>query len=73
MTTNPDAIQTAADGTPMIGGTDVPVQKLLEHLQAGGVLTDFVSEHPQVDPDTAVSVLELAWAALSDEAASEDA
>jgi len=66
--TNPEnAIQLAEDGTPVIAGTDVPVQSLLEHLQAGGVLTDFVEQHPEIDADTAVRVIELAWHALSDQ------
>lgn len=55
-----DAIEQLDDGTPVFRGTAVPVQALLEHLQAGGRLTDFVNEHPSVDPDVAVQVMELA-------------
>jgi uncharacterized protein (DUF433 family) len=64
MASNPQAIETADDGTPVIAGTTVPVQALLEHFQAGGTLTEFGDQHPEVDPDTAVQVIELALETL---------
>jgi uncharacterized protein (DUF433 family) len=60
-----NAITIDENGTPLIAGTNVPVQQLLEHLQAGGTLTAFGDQHPEVDPDTAVQVMELAWETLS--------
>jgi len=65
MASNPDAIETTADGTPVIAGTQVPVQTLLEHLKQGGTLTQFGDQHPEVDPDTAVQVMEMALETLS--------
>jgi uncharacterized protein (DUF433 family) len=62
-----DAIVMGEDGTPMIAGTQVPVQRLLEHLQSGGTLTAFGDQHPEVDPDTAVRVMELALKAMEGE------
>jgi hypothetical protein len=32
-------------------------------------VTEFGDRHPEVDPDTAVAVMQLAWQALSDESA----
>ena len=73
MTNQPHPIEMTEAGTPVIAGTQVPVQRLLEHLQAGGTLTQFGDDHPEVDPDTAVQVMELALKAMEGEGESDDA
>lgn len=47
-------------GTPVFVGTRVPVQTLLEYLEAGDPLDDFLDDFPSVTRDQAVAVLELA-------------
>lgn len=47
-------------GTPVFVGTRVPVQTLLEYLEAGDPLDDFLGDFPSVTRDQAVAVLELA-------------
>lgn len=64
MASNPSAIETTDDGTPVIAGSAVPVQTLLEHFQAGGTLPEFLQAYPDVDSDTAVQVMELALEAI---------
>lgn len=65
---NPDIL----GGTPVFAGTRVPVRILIEYLQAGDPLDEFLDDFPTVSRDQAVGVLELARAMLaeaSDEAA----
>jgi uncharacterized protein (DUF433 family) len=73
MASGSDSIEMRSDGTPVIAGSDVAVQTLLEHLQAGGVLSDFVDQHPSVDADTAVAVMALALEAMEGESGGADA
>jgi uncharacterized protein (DUF433 family) len=47
-------------GTPVFVGTRVPVQTLLEYLEAGDPLDDFLGDFPSVTRNQAVAVLELA-------------
>ena len=47
-------------GTPVFVGTRVPVQTLLDYLEAGDSLTDFLDHFPSVSRDQAVGALELA-------------
>jgi uncharacterized protein (DUF433 family) len=47
-------------GTPVFVGTRVPVQTLLEYLEAGDPLDDFLDDFPSVTRNQAVAVLELA-------------
>lgn len=47
-------------GTPVFVGTRVPVQTLLEYLEAGDPLDEFLDNFPSVTRDQAVAVLELA-------------
>lgn len=47
-------------GTPVIVGTRVPVQTLLDYLEAGDSLEEFLDDFPSVSRDQAVAVLELA-------------
>jgi uncharacterized protein (DUF433 family) len=47
-------------GTPVFQGTRVPVQALLDHLEAGETLDAFLLEFPTVGREKAVRILELA-------------
>ena len=47
-------------GTPVFVGTRVPVQTLLDYLEAGDPLDEFLADFPSVSRDQAVAVLELA-------------
>ena len=51
-------------GTPVFAGTRVPVQNLIEYLEAGDSLEAFLEDFPSVSRDHAVAVLELAKEAL---------
>ncbi len=58
--TSPDRL----GGTPVFGGTRVPVQTLIDYLTAGDSLDDFLEDFPSVSRDHAIAVLELAKSAL---------
>ena len=64
----PDAlITTSADrlsGTPVFAGTRVPVQTLVDYLEEGDSLDDFLTDFPSVSREHAIAVLELAKSAL---------
>ena len=47
-------------GIPCFTGTRVPVQALLDHIEAGQTLGDFLDGFPTVRRDQAVAFLELA-------------
>ncbi|MEO5739198.1 MAG: DUF433 domain-containing protein [Vicinamibacterales bacterium] len=47
-------------GTPVFVGTRVPVQTLIDYLEAGDPLDDFLVDFPSVTREHAVAVLELA-------------
>jgi uncharacterized protein (DUF433 family) len=51
-------------GTPVFAGTRVPVQSLIDYLEAGHPLDQFLEEFPAVSREHAVAVLELAKRAL---------
>lgn len=51
-------------GTPVFAGTRVPVQTLIEYLEAGDTLDVFLDAFPSVSRAHAVAVLELAKRAL---------
>jgi len=51
-------------GTAVFRGTRVPVQALIDYLEAGDRLDDFLSDYPTVTRDQAVAALELARDAL---------
>ncbi len=51
-------------GTPVFAGTRVPVQTLLDYLEAADWLDDFLDDFPTVRREDAVKVLELAGEAL---------
>lgn len=56
-------------GTPVFAGTRVPVQSLIDYLEAGHPLDHFLDEFPSVTREHAVAVLELAKQALISPAA----
>ena len=60
-------ITTSADrlsGTPVFAGTRVPVQTLVDYLEEGDSLDDFLTDFPSVSRAHAIAVLELAKSAL---------
>jgi uncharacterized protein (DUF433 family) len=60
ITSSPDRL----GGTPVFAGTRVPVQMLLDDLEAGAALDAFLDEFPSVTREHAVAVLEVAKQAL---------
>lgn len=52
-------------GTPVFVGTRVPVRNLIDFLEAGDSLDDFLSSFPSVSRDQAVAALELAGELLT--------
>jgi uncharacterized protein (DUF433 family) len=51
-------------GTAVFAGTRVPVQTLIDYLEAGDRLDEFLDDFPTVTREHAVAVLELAKEAL---------
>lgn len=51
-------------GTPVFIGTRVPFQTLLDYLEAGDPLGEFLEDFPSVSRDQAVAALEQAKDAL---------
>ena len=51
-------------GTPVFVGTRVPLQNLIDYLEAGDTIDDFLRSFPSVTRDQAVAALELAREAL---------
>ncbi|WP_291158184.1 DUF433 domain-containing protein [Gemmatimonas sp. UBA7669] len=60
ISTSPDRL----GGTPVFSGTRVPVQSLIDYLEAGHPLDHFLDEFPSVTREHAIAVLELAKQAL---------
>ena len=58
---NPDIL----GGTTVFCGTRVPVRILIEHLEAGDRLDEFLEDYPTVSRDQAIAVLERAKAMLA--------
>lgn len=46
-------------GTPVFRGTRVPVQTLIDYLEGGHSLEEFLDDFPSVDRDQAIGILEL--------------
>jgi uncharacterized protein (DUF433 family) len=62
-----DLIRSSQDvlgGTPVFAGTRVPVKNLIDYLQAGDDLKEFLDDFPSVTREQAVQVLQLAKEAL---------
>jgi len=55
-------------GTPVFTGTRVPIQTMLDYLEAGDRLDDFLEQFPTVTRDQAVAFLEFAKEAALAEA-----
>ena len=53
-------------GVPVFAGTRVPVSALLENLEAGVSLDEFIENFPTVTREQAVSVLEHFRSSLAD-------
>lgn len=51
-------------GTPVFAGTRVPVRILMEHLEAGDRLDEFLEDYPTVSRRQAIALLERATAML---------
>ena len=51
-------------GTPVFRGTRVPAQTLLDCLEAGDRIDDFLDDFPTVTRAQAVAVLEMARSAI---------
>ena len=52
-------------GTPVFTGTRVPICILMEYLEAGDSLDDFLYQYPSVSRDQAVQLIELATEKLT--------
>ena len=55
-----DVIQRSGDvlgGTPVFKGTRVPIRTLIDYLEAGDSLEDFLADFPTVTRQQAVAVL----------------
>ena len=61
---NPDIL----GGTPVFSGTRVPVLILMEHLEAGDRLDEFLEDYPTVTRDQAIAVLNRAKTMLAGKA-----
>jgi len=55
-------------GTPVFTGTRVPVQTLIDYLEAGETVKDFLDDYPTVKRKQAISLLEFAKKALLEDA-----
>ena len=51
-------------GTPVFTGTRVPVQHLLDYIEGGDTLDDFLEGFPTVSREQAIAFLEMAKDAL---------
>jgi uncharacterized protein (DUF433 family) len=51
-------------GTPVFSGTRVPVQTLIDYLQAGDSIDEFLKDFPTVKKEQVIEVLETAKAQL---------
>jgi uncharacterized protein (DUF433 family) len=60
ITTSPDRLS----GTPVFAGTRVPIQALIDYLEGGDSLDEFLADFPSVSREHAIAVLELAKSAL---------
>ncbi len=63
MATTPPVVHSDPDilgGTPVFVGTRVPVRALLDYLEAGDSLHEFLEDFPSVSREQAVAALERA-------------
>ena len=59
-TSSPDILS----GTPVFAGTRVPVQALIDHLESGETIDDFLAGFPTVRREQIVAFLEEATARM---------
>jgi uncharacterized protein (DUF433 family) len=68
----PDPLITQSEevmsGAVVFGGTRVPVQTLIDYIEEGGRLDEFLEDFPTVSREHALAVLELAKQSLMDHA-----
>jgi uncharacterized protein (DUF433 family) len=67
MGAKPEPIERSPDvlgGTPVFAGTRVPVRTLIDYLEAGDSLKDFLEDFPTVTRQQAVALLDQAREAL---------
>ena len=67
MAKRPNVIHSDPDilgGTPVFVGTRVPLQNLIDYLEAGDSIDDFLESFPTVKRKQAIAALELAREAL---------
>jgi uncharacterized protein (DUF433 family) len=67
MPATPSVVHSDADilgGTPVFVGTRVPFQTLLDYLEGGDPLAEFLEDFPTVSREQAVAALEQAKDAL---------
>lgn len=63
MVTSPSVIHSDPEilgGVPVFSGTRVPLRNLLDYLEGGDSLNDFLEDFPTVTREQAVSALRLA-------------
>ena len=60
VTSSPDILS----GTPVFAGTRVPVQALIDYLEGGETLDDFLTGFPTVQREQVVAFLEEATARM---------
>jgi uncharacterized protein (DUF433 family) len=60
VTSSPDILS----GTPVFAGTRVPVQALIDYLEAGETIDDFLAGFPTVRREQVVAFLEEATARM---------
>lgn len=68
MSPRPTVIHSDPDilgGTPVFAGTRVPFRNLIDYLERGHSLDEFLDEFPSVTREQAVAALEAAHEALS--------
>jgi uncharacterized protein (DUF433 family) len=57
ITKDPDIL----GGTPVFAGTRVPFQALLDYLEGGDTLDEFLDDFPTVTREAAIAALEQMW------------
>ena len=60
VTSSPDVLS----GTPVFAGTRVPVQALIDYLEGGETIEDFLAGFPTVTREQVVAFLEAATALM---------
>ena len=67
MSAHQRVVERSADvmnGLPVFAGTRVPVQTLIDYLEAGDRVDDFLDDFPTVSREQALAALDLAKKAL---------